>query len=62
MADDTYDSYQEMMHAVKAGLQHGEKVALNDDEADSNTDIDESYLEAETQWLEDFLEETFDHN
>ena len=59
-ADDTYDTYKEMMHAVKAGLQHGEKVALDDD-YERNTDIDESYLEAETQWLNDMLEETFDH-
>ena len=56
MADDTYDTYKEMMHAVKSGLQNGEKVAL-DDEYDCNTDIDESYLEAETQWLNDVLKE-----
>ena len=60
LADDTYDTYKEMMQAVKAGLQQGEKVAL-DDADDYNTDIDESYLEAETQWLNHVLEETFDH-
>ena len=60
MADDTYDTYKEMMHAVKAGLHHGEKAVLAEG-YDCNTDIDESYLEAETQWLNDFFEESLDH-